>query len=198
MYSRTSSRSRSSAEYTCGLVWNVTQSRRYPRCLPYLNSIRAGTLRIGTTYCSTMFMGKPSISRLRNRPKMFITTATARMANRSSASRPRKVTLVRRFRYTGVTSSAIACFLLSADPGSSLDDEELREAKQSRHHQTKAGGKKMTHPAACGMNVGKHSNSQRSDCYLRCGIHGQDYIADPVDCSQQRQPIDVWVIPCPL
>src|SRR5581483_3142716 len=198
MYSRTSSRSRSSAEYTCGLVWNVTQSRRYPRCLPYLNSIKAGTLRSGTMYCSTMFMGKPSISRLRKRPKMFITTATARMAKMSSASRPRKVTLVRRFRYTGVTSSAIACFLLSTDPGSSLDYEELRQAEQSRYHQTESGGKEMPHPTAGGVDVGKHSNSQRSDCYLCCGVHGQDHIANPVDCGQQCQPIDVWVIPCPL
>src|ERR1039457_3667864 len=42
-----------------------------------------------------------------NLPQRFITTATARMANKSSASSPKKVTLVRRFRYIGVTSSAI-------------------------------------------------------------------------------------------
>ncbi len=53
---------------------------------------------MGTKYCITMFMGSPNISRLRNRPKMFMTTATARMANKSSASSPKNVTLVRRLR----------------------------------------------------------------------------------------------------
>src|ERR1700693_2314291 len=123
----------------------------YPRCLPYLNSMSAGTLRAGTTYSRTMFIGSPNISRPRNRPRMFATTASAKMANRSSASKPKNVTRVRRFRYTGVTSRAISCVLL-LNSCRSLRDEELGEPHESRQEQAKSRDDEMPHPTFGGMD----------------------------------------------
>ena len=51
-------------------------------------------LSSGTKYCMTMFIGNPNISRFRNLPRTLVTTAKARMANRSSASSPKNVTRV--------------------------------------------------------------------------------------------------------
>src|SRR5216684_2000598 len=82
-----------------------------------------------------MFIGTPNISRLRNRPKIFRITAAARTAKRSSASRPKKVTRVLRFRYTGVTSSGIV-FPPLRHPACALRDEEFPEPKKTGQHQT--------------------------------------------------------------
>src|SRR3984885_2244646 len=49
----------------------------------------AGMLNTGTTYCRKIFMGIPNISRCKNRPNMFITTARPRITKRSSNSRYR-------------------------------------------------------------------------------------------------------------
>ena len=62
----------------------MTQSFKYPRCLPYLNSIRPGILSAGTKYWITVFIGIPNISRCRSIPRRFETTARARMANRET------------------------------------------------------------------------------------------------------------------
>src|SRR5579859_4509814 len=114
---------------------------------------------MGTMYCSTMFIGRPNISRFRNLPKTFIITATARMANKSSASRPANVTRVRRLRYTGVTSSAIDASPLG-HPGSAVCHEEFRQAEQPRHHQAQAGREKMAHPTARRVDEREHADSQ--------------------------------------
>src|ERR1035438_8785384 len=71
-------------------------------------------LRTGTTYCRKTFIGIPNISRCKNRPNMFMTTASTRTANRSSNSRNRNVTLVARFLGTGEIVSGIVLFLRSA------------------------------------------------------------------------------------
>src|SRR5271157_4665841 len=149
---------------------------------------------MGTMYCSTMFMGRPNISRFRNLPKMFITTATARMANKSSASRPANVTRVRRLRYTGVTSRAIDSSPLG-HPGSAVCHEEFGQAEQPRYHQAQAGREKMTQPAARGVDEREHADSQCPDCYLGRRVHRQDHVADPIDHGHQGHPVDIRVIP---
>ena len=53
-------------------------------------------------------MGIPNISRCKNRPNMFITTARPRITNKSSNSMYRKVTFVARFLGTGVTVTAMS------------------------------------------------------------------------------------------
>src|SRR5712664_411661 len=138
----------------------MTQSCRYARCLPYLNNISAGTIRIGTTYCRTMFIGTPNISRLRNRPKIFRITAAARTAKRSSASRPKKVTRVLRFRYPGVTSSGIV-FPPLRHPACALRDEEFPEPKKTGEHQAKPCGREMSHQFAGRMKMMVHSQTRR-------------------------------------
>src|SRR5258708_39978834 len=105
-----------------------------------------------------MFIGTPNISRLRNRPKIFRITATARTAKRSSASRPKKVTRVLRFRYTGVTSSGIL-FPPLRHPACALRDEEFPEPKKTGEHQATHGGPEMRHPFACRMKKMVHSQT---------------------------------------
>src|ERR1019366_5345107 len=114
----------------------------------------------------TMFIGRPNISRCKNRPSTFETMARARIAKRSSASKPRKVTRVLRFRCTGVTSRAI-CEppALSASFGNVLDPYPLGHsaravgnkvfglAQEARKQQAQPCRKKVPLPVAGVVNA---------------------------------------------
>src|SRR5258708_30683358 len=117
-----------------------------------------------------MFIGTPNISRLRNRPKIFRITATARTAKRSSASRPKKVTRVLRFRYTGVTSSGIV-FPPFRHPACALRDEEFPEPKKTGEHQAKPGRRQMSHPLSGPMKTIDHSQHPRPPSNFSTRLH---------------------------
>src|SRR5579872_944279 len=97
----------------------------------------------------------------------------------------------------GVTSKAITIPPL-CHSGSSLRDKEFSEAKKSRNHQAECGGKEVPHPAARGMDVREHPNSQRADSYLRRGVYRQDHVPNPIDHGHEGDPVDVGIVPWPL
>src|SRR5690348_9977982 len=88
--------------------------------------------------------------------------------------------------------------LLLSHPSSAVAHKELSQAKQPRHHQAETGRKEMPHPAARGVDVREHPDSQGSYSNLGGCVNRQDHVSDPIDQSYERHPIDVWVIPCPL
>src|SRR5208283_5970729 len=109
-------------------------------------------------------IGRPNISRCRKRPSTFETTAKARIAKRSSASRPRKVTRVLRLRCTGVTSRAIgkppvliASFASVLDPlGHSprpVGHKVFGQAQEPGKQQAQACRKKVPLPVAGLVNA---------------------------------------------
>src|SRR5437870_4934139 len=56
----------------------------------------------------------------------------------------------------------------------------------------------MAQPATGGMNERKHAQSQCHRGDLRCCVNRQDYVCDPIDEGDNREPIEIRIVPCCL
>src|SRR5262245_47114555 len=97
----------------------------------------------GIPHCKTSFIGMPNRSRLKKLPRKNDTGAIKSTAIRSSYSRYKKVTRVRRLRYTGVLFSG-----MSTHSTGTLLHKPFAETNHAGKHETTGGRHEVTHPRA--------------------------------------------------
>src|SRR5215472_9123213 len=186
-------RSCAKVQYARGFTYQNNRSRTYPRGLPYLKIISTGTTESGTPYCTSPLKGMPPTVPLTKWLTMFINAATPSTTNRSSNSSPINVTLWCKFRFTGVTSSAIVISL--AHSCGSVLDPKFRQTQNSR--QTEAGHGRNCIPRPGFAN--RHALEQPSEVQdhhhdLNNSVEGQHDVADPVHQGQDGHPVTVRIV----
>src|SRR5881409_277863 len=124
----------------------------------------------------------PNNSRLKKLPRKNDTGAISSTAMRSSYSRYKKVTLVRRLRYTGVLFSC-----MSTHPTGTLPHKPFAQTDDAGEHETSGGRHEVTHPGAAVIHaVADPREMHKSNDDLQNAIERHDDVADPVHEVHQR------------
>src|SRR5437773_4711310 len=133
----------------------------------------------------------PNNSRLKKLPRKNDTGAISSTAMRSSYSRYKKVTRVRRLRYTGVLFSGMSTH--SAD---ALPHKPFAEANHSGEHETPGGRDEVTHPGAAVIHAMADAREMHnSDDDLQNAIERHYDVTGPVHEVHQRHPVEVRIVP---